>query len=159
MLSLSSSGSLLQRVSESSARLVKHQWLGSTFRVGDLLSLGWGPRNLHFWQVPRQCWTGEHTWRTAALELCHNIFNIWQIINPFSVILKVERLWKLNVFPWRLVQSHLAAKPDLNWGEAIYILSLSPGVTVYTVCCRNVNALDYRGAPDLSERCSIADTL
>ena len=73
--------------------------------------------------------------------------NIWQIINPFSVIPKVKRLWKLNIFPWRLVQSHLAAKPDLNWGEAIYILSLSPGVTVYTVCCRNVNALDYWGCP------------
>lgn len=106
------------RVSESSARLVKHQWLGFAFRVGGLASLGWGPRNLHFWQVPRQCWTGEHTWRTTALELCHNIFK--HLADNQSLLCDTEsrKTLKAKRFPLKVcaISFGSKARPELRWG-------------------------------------------
>lgn len=90
---------------------------------------------------------GPHSWEPQFQSFVITSLSIWQIISPSSAIPKAKRLQTLNVFPWRLAQFHWAAKPYLNWGEAIYSLSLSPGGTVHTVCRRNINMLDYRGCP------------
>lgn len=44
--------------------LVKAQAAGPQPQAADSLLLGWGPQNLHFWQIPRWCWCcwcREHT--------------------------------------------------------------------------------------------------